>query len=371
MAFDLNQLFQTNKKAFIWAAFFSLLYLVRQLFGLVFITFILCFIFNNIVRFFDHRTRLPRRVILIVVYLLLVATVVGVLSEVMPRMATESKIFLRQFPESMDTLYSRLDEMARKHYYIAPVVMGIKETLSINTLMGVNRDALLAGVVKALNQITHYVTYFFLGALFSFFILFDLTNLAAKTRALRRTRFRAVYEETADSVVKFATVVGAAFQAQILIAAINTPLTAVGLWLLDIQPVALLSVIVFFAGLIPVLGIFISSAPILLLAFNIQGWALTMKAIGVILLVHAMETYVLNPRIFSAVLKINPILTLFILYIGHSLFGVWGVLLGAPVSVYVYRYIIMAESVDNDANATREECLKKLQAGPEGELGGK
>ncbi len=30
-----------------------------------------------------------------------------------------------------------------------------------------------------------------------------------------------------------------------------------------------------------------------------------------------------------------------ILYIGHSLFGMWGVLLGVPVSVFIYRYALM------------------------------
>ncbi|MFH1491264.1 MAG: AI-2E family transporter, partial [Pseudomonadota bacterium] len=201
---------------------------------------------------------------------------------------------------------------------------------------------LLGRVVRVFNQITHYITYFFLGVLFSFFILFDLPNLSRKTQALRQTRFRAIYEETAGSVVKFSIVVGAAFQAQIGIALINTSLTALGLWLLQIEPIALLSLIVFFAGLIPVLGTFISSIPILLLAFNSQGWIVTMKAVGMIAVVHAVEAYILNPKIVSVVLKINPVLTLIILYVGHSLFGIWGVLLGVPVSVYIYRYILLA-----------------------------
>ena len=57
--------------------------------------------------------------------------------------------------------------------------------------------------------------------------------------------------------------------------------------------------------------------------------------------VHVVEAYILNPRIVSAVLKINPLLTLIILYVGHSLFGLWGILLGVPVAAYVYRYIVM------------------------------
>ncbi len=349
MALDFHQLFRTNKKAFIWAAFFTLVFLVRKLFGLVFVTFILCYIFNNIITFMERRVPARRRIHLILVYFVFLAMLVGMLSVVMPRMATETKIFLQQLPESMDTMHKRLDEMTTRYTYLAPLFIGFKETLNLNNVLGINREGLVLVAVKVLNQVTEYVTYFFLGTLFSFFILFDLPNLSEKTQALRHTRIKDVYEETAGSVAKFAMVVGAAFQAQIFIAILNTTLTALGLWFLQIKPVALLSIIVFFAGLIPVLGIFISSVPILLLAFNIQGSILALKAAGMIAIVHAVEAYFLNPNIFSAVLKINPILTLIILYIGHSLLGIWGVLLGVPISVYIYRYVLLA------ANSTVDE----------------
>ena len=69
-------------------------------------------------------------------------------------------------------------------------------------------------------------------------------------------------------------------------------------------------------------------------------------ALIMIIVAHAVEAYVLNPNIFSAMFKINPVLTLIILYIGHSLFGFWGILLGAPVSVYIYRHVILNHSVN-------------------------
>jgi predicted PurR-regulated permease PerM len=344
VALDLHQLFRTNKKAFIWVAFFTLLYLVRKLFGLVFLTFILCYIFNNVVEFLERRIPARRRFHLVMVYFVFLAVLVGMLSIVMPRMAVETKIFLQQLPESLDTTHRWLDDMAARYVYLAPLFVGVKETLNVNKMLGIKTDALVSVAVIVVNQVTQYVTYFFLGTVFSFTILFDLPNLSARIQALRHTRMRDVYEETAESVAKFALVVGAAFQAQIFIAMLNTTLTALGLWMLNIKPVALLSIIVFFAGLIPVLGIFISSVPILLLAFNLQGWVLALKAAGMIAFVHAVEAYFLNPNIFSAVLKINPIITLIILYIGHTLFGLWGILLGVPVSVYIYRYILLAGS---------------------------
>ena len=116
-------------------------------------------------------------------------------------------------------------------------------------------------------------------------------------------------------------------------------LTAVCLHILGIKAVALLCTLVFICGLIPVLGMIISSVPIVLMAINGGGMELGLWAVVMIIGIHMIETYVLNPRIVSSVMHINPVMTLIILYIAHSLIGMWGMLLGVPVAVYVYRKI--------------------------------
>ena len=83
----------------------------------------------------------------------------------------------------------------------------------------------------------------------------------------------------------------------------------------------------------------ISSVPIVLMAINGGGMELGLWAVVMIIGIHMIETYVLNPRIVSSVMHINPVMTLIILYIAHSLIGMWGMLLGVPVAVYVYRKI--------------------------------
>ncbi len=64
---------------------------------------------------------------------------------------------------------------------------------------------------------------------------------------------------------------GRAIEAQAAIAVINTVLTLVGLLLLGIPLVAMLSVIVFVCSFVPVLGVFISTTPIVLVALNAGG----------------------------------------------------------------------------------------------------
>lgn len=343
MPFDLRQFFLTNKRILIWTAFFGLLYLIRGLFGLVFLTFILGFIFNNIIKRLTNKFKAPRRLWTILIYLVFVVLAVIYFSSIGPRLGSESTVFIKSLPAIIDQMHLFLDSLAEKQPHFAPILARAKEAFSLQSLVGMDGQTIVNLAVASFNKITHYFSYLLLGTLFSFLILFDFPNLREKTLALRQSRLKEVFEETAGSVVQFAYVVGEAFQAQLVIAGANTILTALGLWALGIHPISLLCTIVFFAGLIPVLGVFISSAPILLLAFNTGDMNLVGGAFIMIILVHMFEAYILNPNIFSVVFKMNPVLTLIILYIGNGLFGWWGVLLGIPVSVYIYRYVILGE----------------------------
>jgi len=342
MSFSIQDFVRVNRRFLIWSCFFGLLYLARKVFGLIFLTFILCFIFNNLILHLRQRVGMSRRLWALIVYVWFVLFVAWLLFLMIPRLGVEAKVFLRHLPQTLDGIGRYLDQLGQQQPNLKPLLEGVRDGLTLQNLLGINRDALMDLAVLFVNQIGHYVSYFFLGTLFSFLIVFDFPHLRERLLALRESRLHEVYEEMADAVVDFANVVGFVFQAQIFIALSNTLLTALGMWLLALGPIALLAVIVFVAGLIPVLGTFVSSLPILIIAFNSGGAGLAAEAGVMIVFVHAVETYILNPNIVSAMLKIHPLVTLVILYFGHTLFGFWGVFLGVPVSVFIYHRILLA-----------------------------
>jgi predicted PurR-regulated permease PerM len=173
-----------------------------------------------------------------------------------------------------------------------------------------------------------------LALLFSFLISLDLLRLGEEVRNLRNSRLRDFYEETALPVVRFGYTVGRTIQAQAMIAMVNTLLTFIGLSLLGVPSLSVLSLIVFLCSFIPVLGVFISTVPIVLVAINSEGLNLAVLSVLMVIVVHAIEAYLLNPMIYGKHLKINPVIVLIILFIGHHAFGVWGMLLGVPVAHY-------------------------------------
>jgi len=143
------------------------------------------------------------------------------------------------------------------------------------------------------------------------------------------------FHEATASVVEFSGVVGTAFQCQMLVALFNATVTCAGLFLLGIQPILLLTTIVFLLGLIPVLGVFISSVPIILISFNDFGLNHALLTLGMIVVVHLLEAYVFNPRVYAARFHLNPVIVIIILLVAEKLFGIWGMLLGIPVTHYV------------------------------------
>jgi predicted PurR-regulated permease PerM len=185
-----------------------------------------------------------------------------------------------------------------------------------------------------------YASSFLLALLFSFLIVLDLPKLKRGIHGLSTTKIGFIYDEVADNIAGFGRVLGRALEAQLFIALCNTILTAIGIWMMGIPNILVLSTIVFFCSFIPVVGTFISSTPICLLALQSDGVGAMFLVIILICVIHAIETYVLNPQIYGHHMHMNPVLVLIVLTIGGKLFGVWGLILGIPIVNYVFRHAI-------------------------------
>jgi predicted PurR-regulated permease PerM len=70
-----------------------------------------------------------------------------------------------------------------------------------------------------------------------------------------------------------------------------------------------------------------------------------------VLIVHAIEAYMLNPIIYGRHMKMHPVAILVILVVGEHLFGIWGLLLGVPVAAFVWTYVIQEKDVRTVASA--------------------
>lgn len=130
---------------------------------------------------------------------------------------------------------------------------------------------------------------------------------------------------------------------QLTIMIVNGVLTFIGLLVLRLPFAFALSALATLLYVVPFFGTFISSIPIVLVALTAGGLAKGLLALLWILGIHALETYVLNPKIMGDATRIHPVLIVLALVIGERTAGIVGALLAVPVAsvfVAVFRFLL-------------------------------
>jgi predicted PurR-regulated permease PerM len=128
---------------------------------------------------------------------------------------------------------------------------------------------------------------------------------------------------------------------QLSIMLINGTLTLIGLAILRVPFALALSALATLLYIVPIFGTILSSIPIVLIALG-GGLGKGLLALGWILAIHALEAYVLNPKIMGDAARIHPVLIVLALLVGERAQGVFGALLAVPVAsvvVAVFRFL--------------------------------
>ena len=122
--------------------------------------------------------------------------------------------------------------------------------------------------------------------------------------------------------------------AQVVISAINTMLTAVFAYACSLKHASVLVILTFICGLLPVVGNLLTNTIIVGIAFTVSpklaGWALLF-----LVAIHKLE-YFLNSRIIGSRIKHPMWLLLLALLLGERLMGIGGIIL-APVLLHFVK----------------------------------
>ncbi len=361
-----DKIFAIGVRLLVWGLLFGILYLLRSFFLLIFLTFVFAYIQSSGIRRLERfiHNRLAR-VVMMATLLLVVFIVAGIY--LVPKVQAQTGIFFSQFGTYMARVDQELYVLSDKYPLLkegipkltqenaivqdknkmdlknSPTVTLIEQFLGLAEEEDSDKNmAQLIDTVKGVSgNIAAIGSAFLLSLLFSFLIVLDFPKLSQSVTELQHTKVGFIYVEVAENIRDFAQVLGRALEAQLFIAIVNSALTALGLYLLGLgASVAFLSVIVFFCSFIPVAGVFISATPIALIALQTAGVKIMIFTLVLIVVIHVIEGYVLNPKIYGSFMRINPVIVLIILTIGGKLFHLWGLILGVPICTYIFGHAI-------------------------------
>lgn len=370
-----------------WLTLIVALCVLRPFFPVIVGTFILGYVANSVVVWVSRLTRahVPRRAVVAFFYTFIITAISGFSLMTIPTVVRESQYFITTLQSENPYVYvanslrkALGDDLTGKleTYVLFSIEMpeaaakgklpaaGAAFVGASNTAVAEEWSeersrrlgmllqkslrnyiaATVSLITKLLGASTKVIFKALLSLLFSFMIMWDLPVIAAGVRRLKTSRLSFVYDELAPVVAKFGNVLGKSFEAQGLIALVNTTLTTAGLIVLSIPGVGFLCLVTLLCSFIPVAGVFASTLPMVIIALSEYGVMKAMAVIAMVILVHIVEAYVLNPQIYSAHLHLHPFVVLVVLYIAEHSYGIPGLLLAVPVAVYLIRTVMREES---------------------------
>ncbi|MBO0450535.1 AI-2E family transporter [Enterococcus sp. MJM12] len=173
-----------------------------------------------------------------------------------------------------------------------------------------------------------------LSFLLSFFFTVELKKVKDFSKLFFTSDFGWFFQDIFYFAQKFINTFGVVLEAQFFIAIVNTVITVIGLAIMGFHQLPSLGLMVFLFSLIPVAGAIISSIPLSFIAYSQGGMWDLIFILFMILGIHILEAYVLNPKFMSSRTELPIFYTFVILLVAERLFGIWGLIVGIPIFTF-------------------------------------
>ncbi|QPA32389.1 AI-2E family transporter [Thermaerobacillus caldiproteolyticus] len=324
MGSEIMQFFKrsTWKRIVIFSILIFILYLVRSILNIILLTFIFSFLMNGLVDFISKRIRINRKIIVLLLYAAVISILVYGVVKYLPVVINEISQLIKQLTE----FYSKPKDNIVFNYIIEQL-----KQYEITTYLNFGMTYL----IKYFSDISSVGLQILLALILSLFFLLEKERIISFTNRFKYSKISPFYDELEYFGKKFARTFGKVIEAQFIIATINMAITVACLWMMEFPQLFGLGILIFFLGLIPVAGVIISLFPLCFIAYSIGGVMKVVYILIMIAVVHALEAYVLNPKLMSSKTNLPVFYTFIVLIFSEHFFGVWGLILGIPVFVFI------------------------------------
>lgn len=189
--------------------------------------------------------------------------------------------------------------------------------------------------VSTLTSIGVVTATFLLSLILSFFYTLELDQMESFSRLFLDSKFSWFFQDVAFFGKKFTNTFGVVLEAQFFIAICNTVITTVCLTVMKMPQIFALALIVFIFSLVPVAGVIISTIPLSLVAYSVGGLRDVVYIIIMVIVIHAIEAYVLNPKFMSSQTDLPIFYTFVVLLVSEHFWGTWGLIVGVPIFTFL------------------------------------
>lgn len=222
------------------------------------------------------------------------------------------------------------DEGARSSIYTLNLTKEMKHLLAGAAAVLQDQGGVIASRIQALvGGVVGFVFKFFLVLMLTAFLTVDTDRIKRFFFSLLPIEDRDAYD---DLLARIDRGLSGVVRGQLTICFVNGVLTLIGLLLLDVKFAFLLGTLAAVFSLVPIFGSIISTIPIVIVALATDGVGTAVLALAWIIIIHALEANLLNPKIMGDAARIHPVVVVIALIAGEHFYGIPGALFAVPVT---------------------------------------
>ena len=302
----------------------AFLYEMRAMMNTILLTFIFTYVIVHLIHFVQrYVSKMPTGAIVVVTYLIILALLYFVVTVYMPM------------------LVGQISKMVKS-------VMAFYETNQSSRLMSyvthyISKGELVTQAKRAMTFAFHTATNIgtltiatFMSLILSFFYTIELKQMREFSSLFVKSGYlKWLFEDIRYFGKKFTNTFGVVLEAQFFIAICNMALTMIGLAIMKMPQIVALGLMVFILSLVPVAGVIISLIPLSIVGYSVGGIRYVIYIFVMIMIIHAIEAYVLNPKFMASKTELPIFYTFLVLLVAEHFWGTWGLIVGVPIFTFL------------------------------------
>ena len=329
-----NKLF-SNEESLIFSLLILAFLLVLYFFGGLLTPFIISLIFaylligltKNLIKY-----GLTELVSLIISYVIFLLSGIGFLVWLIPLIFQQTQAFFIEVPVWLNNFRSFIENLVQSNQeLVSSDQISSFFTEFIGRLSSISQGVLDASI-SGIQDTLVFSIYLIMIPVLVFFFLFDKERIVKGFLMLlpkKRAMLSEVWIEMDDQLSNYVWGKGV----EILIVGFAA---AVIFGIMGLNYTALLSIIVGVSVLIPYVGAFLATIPVVVVAFLQFGIGFDLYMIvGLYLLLQALDGYLLVPILFSDAVKLHPVVIMLAVFVFGGIFGFWGAFFSIPLATFI------------------------------------
>ncbi|TDQ50278.1 AI-2E family transporter [Actinorugispora endophytica] len=271
------------------------------------------------------RRLMPSALAALISMLGFLAVLTGIVWVIVPRVSAEAG-------ELIDQLYEAVDDF-RGFLGGPPLNLDSDQVAdmldqALNQLQQ-HQQAIATSLLTGVSSLGSFLVNFVLVLFLTFFVLKDGPRFLPWSHRWLPDRGRGHVDALAVRIWK--TLTGFIWS-QAAVAFVDAVLIGTGLVILDIPFALPITVAIFFASFIPIVGAIATGILATLVALIDQGFLIALLVLAIVLVVQQLEGNLLQPFLVGRTLSLHPAVVLGAVTVGGTIFGIIGAFLAVPAA---------------------------------------